>query len=47
MAKIGDSITAVARKQLCGHFVSLAMREHAKMETTFLCGPCWGLYYEN
>jgi hypothetical protein len=29
---MGEGITAVAREHVCGHAVSLAMREHAIME---------------
>jgi hypothetical protein len=31
----GDSATAIAMEQLCGHVVSPAMREHAIMEEMF------------
>jgi hypothetical protein len=42
----GDSATAVARKQFCGHIVSLAMIEHAIMEQTFSVQSVQGLYKE-
>jgi hypothetical protein len=41
----GDSTTAVAREQLCGH-VSPATREHAIMEETFSVRPVPRLYDE-
>jgi hypothetical protein len=37
---MGDSTIAIARKQLCGQVVSLAMREHAIMEEMVFCAVC-------
>jgi hypothetical protein len=44
--KTGDSKTAAAREQLCGHVVSPATREDGIMEETFSVRSVPGLYYE-
>jgi hypothetical protein len=43
----GESTTAVARKQLCGHAVSPTTREQAIMEETFSLMSMPSLYNED
>jgi hypothetical protein len=45
LCKTGESTTAVAREQLCGHVPRT--REHPIMEETFSVGFISGLYIED
>jgi hypothetical protein len=45
--EMGDSKTAIAREQLCGHFVSPATTEHAIMEEMFPVRFVLRLYNED
>jgi hypothetical protein len=44
---MGESATAVARGQLCGHVGSPATTEHAIMEEKFFLQSVPGLYNED